>query len=104
YAHRIPFILKFNHNEFLTYPNKFDQIAFARVKQAFDMGAAALGATIYFGSAEPSRQIQEVGTAFQQAHEMGMATVLRLYLRKPAFKTREKDFHVAADLTGQANH
>jgi class I fructose-bisphosphate aldolase len=104
YAHRIPFIIKVNHNEFLTFPNKFDQIFFARIKQAYDMGAVAVGATIYFGSAESSRQIIEVGTAFQQAHEMGMATVLWCYLRNPAFKTKEKDFHVAADLTGQANH
>ncbi len=104
YAHRIPFILKFNHNEFLTYPNKFDQIFFARIKQAFDMGATAVGATIYFGSPESSRQIVEVGEAFQLAHEMGMATVLWCYLRNPAFKTKEKDYHVSADLSGQANH
>jgi class I fructose-bisphosphate aldolase len=104
YAHRIPFICKVNHNEFLTYPNKFDQIAFARVKQAADMGAVAVGATIYFGSAESSRQIQEVGEAFQQAHELGMATVLWCYLRNSAFKTKETDYHLAADLTGQANH
>jgi class I fructose-bisphosphate aldolase len=104
YAHRIPFIVKFNHNEFLTYPNKFDQIAFARVKQCADMGAAAVGATIYFGSAESSRQIQEVGEAFQAAHELGMATVLWCYLRNSSFKTKEADYHLAADLTGQANH
>jgi class I fructose-bisphosphate aldolase len=104
YAHRIPFICKVNHNEFLTYPNKFDQIAFARVKQAADMGAVAVGATIYFGSAESSRQIQEVGEAFERAHELGMATVLWCYLRNSAFKTKETDYHVAADLTGQANH
>ncbi|HET8647761.1 MAG TPA: class I fructose-bisphosphate aldolase [Vicinamibacteria bacterium] len=104
YAHRIPFIVKINHNEFLTYPNKFDQILFGRVKQALDMGAVAVGATIYFGSAESSRQIQEVGEAFQQAHELGMATVLWCYLRNAAFKTKEKDYHVSADLTGQANH
>jgi len=104
YAHRIPFILKFNHNEFLTYPNKFDQIFFARVKQARDMGAVAVGATIYFGSPESGRQIVEVGEAFQQAHELGMATVLWCYLRNPAFKTKEKDYHVSADLSGQANH
>jgi class I fructose-bisphosphate aldolase len=104
YAHRIPFIVKVNHNEFLSYPNRFDQIFFARVKQAADMGAVAVGATIYFGSAESSRQIQEVGEAFQSAHEMGMATVLWCYLRNNAFKTKEKDFHLAADLTGQANH
>jgi fructose-bisphosphate aldolase, class I len=104
YAHKIPFLVKFNHNEFLTYPNKFDQISFARVKQAWDMGAVAVGATIYFGSAESSRQIVEVGQAFQQAHELGMATVLWCYLRNSAFKTKEKDYHLAADLTGQANH
>ena len=104
YAHRIPFICKVNHNEFLTYPNKFDQIAFARVKQAADMGAVAVGATIYFGSAESSRQIQEVGEAFERAHELGLATVLWCYLRNSAFKTKETDYHLAADLTGQANH
>jgi class I fructose-bisphosphate aldolase len=104
YAHRIPFLLKFNHNEFLSYPNKYDQIAFARVKQAADMGAVAVGATIYFGSPESARQIIEVGEAFQQAHELGMATVLWCYLRNPAFKTKEIDYHLAADLTGQANH
>ena len=104
YAHRIPFLVKLNHNEFLTYPNKFDQIMFARAKQALDMGAVAVGATVYFGSPESTRQIQEVSVAFQQAHELGMATVLWCYLRNPAFKTAEKDFHVSADLTGQANH
>jgi len=104
YAHRIPFIVKLNHNEFLTYPNKFDQIFFARAKQAYDMGAVAVGATIYFGSAESARQIVEVGEAFQRAHELGMATVLWCYLRNSAFKTSEKDYHVSADLTGQANH
>ncbi len=104
YAHKIPFIVKINHNEFLTYPNKFDQIMFARVEQAADMGAAAVGATIYFGSPESGRQIVEVSEAFQAAHEMGLATVLWCYLRNPAFKTKEKDYHVAADLTGQANH
>jgi class I fructose-bisphosphate aldolase len=104
YAHRIPFIVKLNHNEFLTYPNKFDQIMFARVKQAVDMGAVAVGATIYFGSAESSRQIQEVGEAFQHAHEAGLATVLWCYLRNSAFKTKEVDYHLSADLTGQANH
>jgi class I fructose-bisphosphate aldolase len=103
YAHKIPFILKFNHNEFLTYPNKFDQIFFASVKQARDMGAAAVGATVYFGSPESSRQIQEVTAAFQVAHEMGLATVLWCYLRNPAFK-KDKDYHLSADLTGQANH
>ena len=103
YAHRIPFLLKINHNEFLTYPNKFDQIMFASVRQAFDMGAVAVGATIYFGSAESGRQIVEVSRAFEAAHEMGMATVLWCYLRNPAFK-KDKDYHVSADLTGQANH
>ncbi|HUL43353.1 MAG TPA: class I fructose-bisphosphate aldolase [Bacteroidota bacterium] len=104
YSHRIPFILKINHNEFLSYPNSYDQILFARVKQAFDMGAVAVGATIYFGSAESKRQIQEIGAAFQQAHELGMATILWCYLRNSAFKTPEKDYHLSADLTGQANH
>ena len=104
YAHKIPFILKFNHNEFISYPNSFDQIRFASVKQAFDMGAMAVGATIYFGSEESKRQIQEVSAVFQQAHEFGMFTVLWCYLRNPAFKTKEADYHVAADLTGQANH
>src|SRR5262245_32249150 len=103
YAHRIPFLMKFNHNEFLTYPNKFDQIFFASVKQARDMGAVAVGATVYFGSPESSRQIVEVSQAFQVAHEMGMATVLWCYLRNPAFK-KDKDYHLSADLTGQANH
>src|ERR1041384_7981035 len=104
YSHKIPFILKINHNEFLSYPNSYDQILFARVKQAFDMGAVAVGATIYFGSEESKRQIQEIGLAFQHAHELGMATILWCYLRNAAFKTPEKDYHVAADLTGQANH
>jgi fructose-bisphosphate aldolase, class I len=104
YSHRIPFIMKINHNELLTYPNKFDQILFASVKQAWDMGAAAVGATIYFGSEESGRQIQEITHAFQVAHEMGMVTILWCYLRNSAFSTPEKDFHVAADLTGQANH
>ncbi len=103
YAHKIPFILKFNHNEFLTYPNKFDQIFFAQIKQARDMGAVAVGATIYFGSDNSSRQIVEVSEAFKVAHEMGLATILWCYLRNPAFK-QDKDYHVAADLTGQANH
>ncbi|UCH64838.1 MAG: class I fructose-bisphosphate aldolase [Ignavibacterium sp.] len=103
YAHKIPFILKLNHNELLTYPNKFDQIMFAGVEQAFDMGAAAVGATIYFGSDESSRQIIEVSEAFQFAHELGLATVLWCYLRNPEFK-KDKDYHNAADLTGQANH
>ena len=104
YAHRIPFLLKFNHNELLTYPNKYDQVFFAQIKQAFDMGAVAVGATIYFGSPESSRQIVEVSEAFKAAHEWGMATVLWCYTRNNAFKTAEKDYHVAADLTGQANH
>jgi len=103
YAHRIPFIVKINHNELLTFPNHFDQIMFGTVKQAWDMGAAAVGATIYFGSEESSRQIVEVSTAFTQAHELGMATVLWCYLRNPAFK-KDKDYHLSADLTGQANH
>jgi len=103
YAHKIPFIVKINHNEFLTYPNKFDQIMFAQVKQARDMGAAAVGATIYFGSDNSSRQIIEVSQAFHAAHEMGLATILWCYLRNPAFK-KDKDYHVSADLTGQANH
>jgi class I fructose-bisphosphate aldolase len=103
YAHRIPFLMKFNHNEFLTYPNKFDQIFFASVKQARDMGAVAVGATVYFGSDQSARQIIEVSQAFQIAHEMGMATVLWCYLRNPAFK-KDKDYHLSADLTGQANH
>jgi len=104
YAHKIPFILKFNHNEFISYPNSYDQIRFASVKQAFDMGACAVGATIYFGSEESKRQLQEVGDMFQHAHELGMFTVLWCYLRNPAFKTKEADYHLAADLTGQANH
>lgn len=103
YAHKIPFIVKVNHNELLTYPNKFDQIMFGRVDQAWNMGAAAVGATIYFGSEESSRQIVEVAEAFQRAHELGMATVLWCYLRNSAFKS-DKDYHVSADLTGQANH
>jgi class I fructose-bisphosphate aldolase len=104
YAHKIPFLLKLNHNELLTYPNKFDQIMFAHVQQAADMGCAAVGATIYFGSEESSRQIQEVSSAFQAAHELGMATVLWCYLRNNAFKKDGIDYHVSADLTSQANH
>jgi class I fructose-bisphosphate aldolase len=104
YAHRIPFLLKLNHNEFLSYPNTFDQIKFASVRQAFDMGAMGVGATIYFGSEESKRQIQEVTEMFQHAHELGMFTVLWCYLRNPAFKTKDADYHVAADLSGQANH
>ena len=103
YAHKIPFIVKLNHNEFLTYPNKFDQIMFGRAEQAADMGAVAVGATIYFGSDESGRQIVEVSEAFQAAHEMGLATILWCYLRNPAFK-KDKDYHVSADLSGQANH
>jgi class I fructose-bisphosphate aldolase len=104
YAHKIPFILKVNHNEFLSYPNAFDQIRFASVRQAFDLGAVGVGATIYFGSEESKRQIQEVDEWFQQAHELGMCTILWCYLRNSAFKTKEADYHMAADLTGQANH
>jgi class I fructose-bisphosphate aldolase len=104
YAHKIPFIVKINHNELLTYPNKHDQIMFGTVERAFEMGAAAIGATIYFGSEESARQIVEVAEAFDKAHELGMATILWCYLRNPAFTTPEKDYHVAADLTGQANH
>jgi class I fructose-bisphosphate aldolase len=104
YAHKIPFMLKFNHNEFLTYPNTFDQILFANIKQAFDMGCTGVGATIYFGSEEAKRQLQEVTEMFHQAHDLGMYTVLWCYLRNPAFKTKEADFHSSADLTGQANH
>ncbi len=103
YAHKIPFILKINHNELLTYPNTYDQILFASVDQAFDMGAAAVGATIYYGSEDSDRQIQEISEAFQYAHELGMVTILWCYLRNPAFKA-DKDYHVSADLTGQANH
>ncbi len=103
YAHKIPFLVKINHNELLTYPNKFDQIMFGTVKQAADMGAAAVGATIYFGSEESGRQIVEVAQAFALAHEHGLATVLWCYLRNNAFK-KDKDYHVSADLTGQANH
>src|SRR5262245_6293502 len=104
YAYKIPFILKFNHNEFISYPNSFDQIRFANVKQAFEMGAMGVGATIYFGSEESKRQLQEITEMFQQAHELGMLTVLWCYLRNSAFKTKEADYHLAADLTGQANH
>ena len=104
YAHKIPFIVKLNHNEFLSYPNSFDQIRFGSVKQAWNMGAAGVGATIYFGSEESKRQIQEVSEMFERAHELGMFTVLWCYLRNAAFKTKEADYHLAADLTGQANH
>jgi class I fructose-bisphosphate aldolase len=104
YAHKIPFIVKINHNELLTYPNKFDQVLFGTVDQARDMGAVAVGATIYFGSDEATRQITEISEAFSYAHEMGMATILWCYLRNPKFKTKEGDMHASADLTGQANH
>lgn len=104
YAHKIPFVLKINHNEFLTYPNKFDQIMFASVQQARDMGAVAVGATIYYGSDESGRQIVEVSEAFEMAHELGLATILWCYLRNNAFKVDGVDYHTSADLTGQANH
>ncbi|MBN2322485.1 MAG: class I fructose-bisphosphate aldolase [Spirochaetes bacterium] len=104
YAHKIPFIIKINHNEFLTYPNKFDQILFASVDQAFNLGAVAVGATVYYGSDEAGRQIQEITEAFEYAHSLGMFTVLWAYLRNPAFKTKEKDYHLSSDLSGQANH
>jgi fructose-bisphosphate aldolase, class I len=103
YAHKIPFLVKFNHNELLTYPNQFNQVFFGTIQEAYDMGAAAVGATIYFGSEQSDRQIIEVSKAFAHAHELGMATVLWCYLRNPAFK-KDKDYHVSADLTGQANH
>ncbi|MBQ6971722.1 MAG: class I fructose-bisphosphate aldolase [Synergistaceae bacterium] len=108
YAHKIPFVLKLNHNELLTYPNQYDQVLFASVKQAYELGAVAVGATIYFGSPESTRQIQEISRAFHQAHEMGMATILWCYLRNSAFKVKNgdkvTDYHASADLTGQANH
>jgi class I fructose-bisphosphate aldolase len=104
YAHKIPFIVKLNHNELLTYPNEFDQTLFASVDQAFDMGAVAVGATIFYGSEQSRRQIVEVSEAFEHAHDLGMVTILWAYLRNPAFKVGDKDYHVAADLTGQANH
>jgi len=104
YAHRIPFIVKINHNEILTYPEIYDQTLFASVDQAFDMGAVAVGATVYYGSPESRRQIQEISEAFAHAHELGMATVLWAYLRNPAFKKDGVDYHLSADLTGQANH
>ncbi|MEJ6482284.1 class I fructose-bisphosphate aldolase [Nostoc punctiforme UO1] len=103
YAHKIPFIAKINHNELLTFPNQFDQVLFADVEQAWNLGAAAVGATIYFGSDQSTRQIQEISKAFKRAHELGMATILWCYLRNNAFK-QDKDYHLAADLTGQANH
>jgi fructose-bisphosphate aldolase, class I len=104
YAHKIPFIVKLNHNELMTYPNKYDQIMFGSVRQAYDMGAVAVGATIYFGSEESTRQIQEVAGAFGEAHGLGMATILWCYLRNSAFNVNGTDYHLAADLTGQANH
>jgi len=104
YAHKIPMILKINHNELLTYPNKFDQTLFSSVNQAFDMGACAVGATVFFGSEESRRQIQEVTQAFEHAHSLGMVTILWAYTRNAAFKTADQDYHVSADLTGQANH
>jgi class I fructose-bisphosphate aldolase len=104
YAHKIPFIVKINHNEFLSYPNKYDQILFGTVKEAYEMGAVAIGATIYFGSPESTRQIQEISVAFHEAHELGMATILWCYLRNSAFKVGDVDYHLSADLTGQANH
>jgi class I fructose-bisphosphate aldolase len=104
WAHRIPFIVKINHNELLTYPSKYDQVLFASVDQAFELGAVAVGATIYYGSDEATRQIQEISEAFEYAHELGMFTVLWAYLRNSAFKTKEADYHLSADLSGQANH
>ncbi len=104
YAHRIPFIVKLNHNELMTLPNKFDQVMFGTVEQAFDLGAAGVGATIYFGSEQSTRQIEEVHDAFSRAHDLGMFTVLWCYLRNPGFVVDGTDYHVAADLTGQANH
>ncbi|MFW5771152.1 MAG: class I fructose-bisphosphate aldolase [Spirochaetota bacterium] len=104
YAHKIPFIVKLNHNELLTYPNTYDQILFGSVDQAFEMGAVAVGATIYFGSDESNRQIQEISEAFDYAHELGLVTVLWCYLRNSDFKTKDDDYHTAADMTGQANH
>ncbi len=104
YAHKIPFIVKVNHNELLTYPNKFDQILFGTIEQARNMGVVAVGATVYFGSEESGRQLTEIAEAFAYAHELGMATILWCYLRNPKFKTKEGDYHASADLTGQANH
>ena len=104
YAHKIPFIVKINHNELLTYPNSFDQILFGTVKEAWNMGAVAVGATIYFGSQESDRQIQEIAVAFEEAHQLGMATILWCYARNNAFQTDKEDYHSAADITGQANH
>ncbi len=104
YAHKIPFVVKINHNEFISMPNRYDQILFGTIKSAWDMGATAVGATIYFGSDESTRQIKEIGEAFQMAHELGMATILWCYLRNPGFKVDGVDYHSSADLTGQANH
>ncbi|MET0413029.1 MAG: class I fructose-bisphosphate aldolase, partial [Polyangiaceae bacterium] len=104
YAHKIPFMVKFNHNELLTYPNKAEQITFGTIKQAWELGAVAVGATVYFGSDDATRQIVEVSNLFQAAHELGMATVLWCYLRNKAFKVGSSDYHISADLTGQANH
>ena len=104
YAHKIPFIVKINHNELLTYPNKYDQTLFGKVKNAWDMGAIAIGATVYFGSKESNRQLKEIAEAFTEAHNLGMATILWCYTRNEAFKTNNKDYHTAADLTAQANH
>lgn len=104
YAHKIPFVVKINHNELLTYPNKYDQIPFGSVREAWDMGATAIGATIYFGSEESSRQIQEIAAAFEEAHQLGLATILWCYTRNNGFKKDDEDYHSAADLTGQANH
>ncbi|MCM4154401.1 class I fructose-bisphosphate aldolase [Gramella sp. AN32] len=104
YAHKIPFIVKINHNELLTYPNKYDQTLFGKVKSAWDMGAVAVGATIYFGSEESNRQLREISEAFEEAHNLGMATILWCYTRNEAFKTDKEDYHASADLTGQANH
>ncbi len=104
YAHKIPFIAKINHNELLSYPNSYDQILFGNVDQAFNMGAVAVGATIYFGSQESRRQIEEISEAFTHAHSLGLATILWAYLRNPEFKQQDVDYHVSADLTGQANH
>lgn len=104
YAHKIPFVVKINHNELLTYPNKYDQTLFGKVKDAWDMGAIAVGATIYFGSEESNRQLKEISEAFEEAHSLGMATILWCYTRNEAFKTEKEDYHAAADVTGQANH
>ena len=104
YSHRIPFIVKLNHNEILSYPNKYDQVLFANVRQAFDMGAVAVGATVYFGSAESTRQIKEISEVFHQAHELGLVTILWCYLRNKAFKIDGVDYHLSSDMTGQANH